>query len=358
MALRHVALVLMATAMSPVQGSTPPDAATVFFLRDSGADVVVDSIGLADGEMKVLAQEALAVILPFGTTGMSGDVVQKAQRTGRIAVLRRGDEIRTTIRRPDGQQRDLPAVTLADLAAVDIRVNVTGGSGLRKAYLIRGYRVDAVMHGAGGEVSGFLGQAVLPQLRIGSMDFSSARVNVVKSFPAFGREVVGVLGLDLLGRAAVASLELSGAPSIHLSPKPLPEDPAGHAVPFSVVARHLFLDATVDGIAVRLLFDTGARRTLIGPDVARRAGLRVDAGHVWEVRGLDGHRLELPSGVAARVTFGSLELADQRIYVGELPALRAMGLHATGGLLGMDVVARFSRVDVDFAAGVIRFHPL
>jgi hypothetical protein len=459
MALRYVALVLMAASMSPVPIATQPDVATVFFLRESGADVVVDSIALADGEMKVLSQqEVLAVILPFGTSGMSGDLVQKVQRTGRIAVLRRGGEIHVKIRRPDGQERDLPAVKLAALAAVEIRVNVTGGGGFRKAYVVRGYRdiepapgpvldmfggkvplaagefaitteirpgeslaplegraplefddgllfvrgeipggaagwfivdfgagtttvdsralppdiavrplrgiensgdgtreVAAVMHGAGGEVSGFLGQAVLPRMTIGSVAISSARVNVVKSIPAFGREVAGVLGLDLLGRAAVASLDLSGSPALHLDPKPL-TNPSGVPVPFSLAARHLFLDATVDGVDVRLLFDTGARRTLVGPDVAERAGLRLDREHVWEVRGLDGQRLELPSGVASTLAFGSLEMTDQRIYVGELPALRAMGLHGTGGLLGMDVLARFSRVEIDFAAEVIRFH--
>jgi hypothetical protein len=433
----------------------------VFFLRQSGGDVTVDSITLTDGEMKVLSQqEIISLVLPYGSGGMSGDVVQKMRRTGMIAVLYRAGEIRAKIRNTDGSERDLPAVKVADLPALDIRVNITGAAGFRKAYVVRGYRdvelapgpvidmfggkvpigdgdfaitteirpresvtplegsaalefddgllyvwgevagaasgwfivdfgagsttvdsrvlpvglevrevrgvehsdsgtrdVAGIMHGAGGKVAGFLGQAVLPQLRVGSLEFSATRVNVVKEFPAFGRKVAGVLGIDLLGRASVVSLEFAGPPMLRLSSQPPPESAAGVAVPFSVAAKHLFVEGSVEGVPVRLLFDTGARRTLIGRDVADRARLRMDHDQVWRVRGLDGNRLELPSGVASRLAIGAIELGEQRIYVGELPALRAMGLQDTGGLLGTDVLVRFERVDVDFTAGVIRFHP-
>jgi hypothetical protein len=67
--------------------------------------------------------------------------------------------------------------------------------------------------------------------------------------------------------------------------------------------------------------------------------------------------LELPSAVAARLSIGPTELRDQRIHVGELPALRAMGLQNTGGLLGTDVLGRFDCVEVDFTGSVIWFYP-
>jgi hypothetical protein len=54
----------------------------------------VDSIMLTDGEMKVLSQqEVISLILPYGSGGMSGDVVQMAHRTGMIAVIYRASEV-------------------------------------------------------------------------------------------------------------------------------------------------------------------------------------------------------------------------------------------------------------------------
>jgi predicted aspartyl protease len=180
---------------------------------------------------------------------------------------------------------------------------------------------------------------------------------VVREFPVFGRKVVGILGIDLLGRASVVSLGLSEPRRLVLSSTRLPSSAEGVAVPFSVAAKHLFVEGSVEGVPVRLLFDTGARRTLIGRDVADKAGLRLDHDQVWKIRGLDDNRLELPSALAAKLAIGAVELREQRVYVGELPALRAMGLQNTGGLLGTDVLGQFERVEVDFTAGVIRFSP-
>lgn len=451
---------LMMTTLSSSSVAVPPQATTVFFLSQSGSDVVVDSIALAEGEMKVLSQkDVISVILPFGSGGMSGDIVQSAQRTGMIAVLYRSGELRVKLRGADGGERDLPAVKVSDLERLDLRVNITGGAGLRKAFMIRGYRdvapapgpvldmfggqvplaagdfsittevrateavtqmegsaplelddgllfvwgeiaggdpgwfivdfgagvtavdrrvlppdvdvrelqalehsetgtrdVAAVMHGAGGAVGGFLGQAVLPQLRIGSLEFSDARVSVVNELPAFGRQIAGILGMDLLGRASTATLRFTPPRALELSATPPPASGAAKVVAFSIAAKHLFVDASVDGVPVRLLFDSGARRTLVAQEIADKAGLTIDRAQAWKVRGLDGNQVELPSAVPNRLAIGSLVLSDHRVYVGELPALRAMGLQNTGGLLGTDVLGQFARVVIDFAAGVIRFY--
>ena len=456
--LRRPLLLFVTLSSFPVLAQ--PATTTVFYLRQSGADVVVDSITLKQGEMQVLSErDVLGVVLPFGSGGMSGDVVQAAQRTGMIAVRFQEGEIRVKVRRADESERDLPAVKVATLAGLDIRINITGGAGLRKAYMIRGYRdvspapgpvldmfggvvplaagdfsittevraveavklvegsaalefddgllfvwgeiagaapgwfivdfgagatvidsrmlppgaevhalqavehsasgtrdVGAVMHGAGGAVTGFLGQAVLPELRMGSLEFLAARVSVVKALPAFGRPIAGILGMDLLGRASAASLTLTEPRRLTLVAGSSPHSADAIAVPFSIAAKHLFVEGSVEGTPVRLLFDTGARRTLIAQAIADKAGLGIDRERVWQVRGLDGNRLDLPSAVPKRFAIGSLDLRGQRIYVGELPALRAMGLQDTGGLLGTDVLARFARIDVDFGAGLIRFH--
>jgi predicted aspartyl protease len=447
----------MAVTLAAVP-SPPQITATVYYLRHADNAVVVDSLMLKDGEMQVLPQrEVVGVILAFGSGGMSGDVSQQAQRTGRIAVLYRGGEIRVKVQRPDGTSRDLPPVKIATLAEVDIRVNVTGGAGYRKAFLVRGYEtveaasgpvidmfagkvplgagdfavttevvpraiaprvtgtaelefdagllfvrgdiagggsgwfivdfgagattvdsgmlppaaevrelravehsaagvreLPAVMHGAGGSVPGFLGQAAISRLRIGSMDFADIRVNVVTNLPAFGRPIAGVLGIDLLSRAPRVSIGLGAdrVLSLHSEPR---QPPAGVAVPFTMAAKHIFVDGSVEGVPARLLFDTGARRTLVPRDVADRAGLVMDRGEVWNVRGLDGNSLQLPSALAGSVNIGPASAGAARIYVGDLPALGAMGLQDASGLLGMDVLGRFEWIEVDFEARVVRF---
>jgi hypothetical protein len=85
------------------------------------------------------AHANIAIVLPWGR-GQSGDLAQLTEP--RLLIARCSDgAVTVTVRRPDGRTRELPRVAIADFAAVELRVNVTGGAGARAAFLASGNSV-------------------------------------------------------------------------------------------------------------------------------------------------------------------------------------------------------------------------
>jgi hypothetical protein len=121
--------------------------------------------------------------------------------------------------------------------------------------------------------------------------------------------------------------------------------PSGATVEFRP-GDPIVVGATLNGVAVSLLLDTGADRTLLSPAAVRRAGY----GELV-VRGGDTIRILSVTGaaVAAVVTVPELDVAGARI--GPLSLIvHDAGLGSVDGLLGRDVLDSFT-VTIDSAAG-------
>ena len=126
-------------------------------------------------------------------------------------------------------------------------------------------------------------------------------------------------------------------------PLPGPEPaviPAIRGAPMTVTAR-------LNGVALTLIVDTGAARTVISPAAVERAGLGGQPGQPVQIVGVTG------AATASLVTVPLLDVAGARI--GPLPVI-VHALPATGraepvdGLLGRDVLDAFT-LTVDTATG-------
>jgi hypothetical protein len=120
--------------------------------------------------------------------------------------------------------------------------------------------------------------------------------------------------------------------------------PAGAVVQFSPGAP-IVVSARLNGVALSLLLDTGADRTLISPAAIARAGYASEAAPASEIRivGVTG------GSTATLVTVPLLDVAGARI--GPLPLIvHDAGLGSLDGLLGRDVLDAFT-VTIDAAAG-------
>lgn len=219
--------------------------------------------------------------------------------------------------------------------------------------------LDAVMGGAGGSVSGFLGNAVLSRLRFGDVSFDDVTVNVIDPMPAFdGLEVAGIVGLDLLRRANVVTLEFSGerASRLTFSPAAPPGRPAPDIdAPLEVGAKHVFVGGTIHDTAVDFLVDTGARSSILSAGLAEHAGLQLSDDGGRDFRGLDGKPLPAKSATVDQWALGGGTVSSWRFYVTELPVFDTMGLHESGALLGVDFFLRYAVVELDFLHERIRF---
>ncbi len=97
--------------------------------------------------------------------------------------------------------------------------------------------------------------------------------------------------------------------------------PAGVVVPYA--GGPVIVDASLNGVALRLLLDTGADRTLISPAAMSRAGFDATAGTPVQIRGVTG---------------------DAQAVLVSVPRLDGVD-----GLLGRDVLDAFT-VTVDSAS--------
>jgi hypothetical protein len=91
----------------------------------------------------------------------------------------------------------------------------------------------------------------------------------------------------------------------------------------------------VNGVALRLMIDTGADRTMVSPAAAARTGLPIDGSRQVRVLGVTG------SAMAGEMLVSHMEVAGTR--VGPLRVI-VLDTPATGldGLLGRDVLDAFT----------------
>lgn len=149
-----------------------------------------------------------------------------------------------------------------------------------------------------------------------------------------GRPVRLTLGIRLPAGAGAAE-------TAALTPPPAPERsiPARTAVPIQVLNNAILVPATLnDSQGVTLLLDTGAQRTILTPESARRAGLAVPAGAARRtVAVAGGGRIEVPFLTLRRLQVGDYVLDN--VEIGVYPV--APGARLLDGILGMDVLGRF-----------------
>ena len=129
-----------------------------------------------------------------------------------------------------------------------------------------------------------------------------------------------------------------GAPTP--GPRQAPPPAAGAVIPYT--GGPLVVDASLNGVPLRLVLDTGADRTLISPAAMARAGFDVAGGTPVHIRGVTG------DAVAALVSVPRLDLAGTR--VGPVAVVvHALPGQSADGLLGRDVLDAFT-VTVDAAS--------
>jgi predicted aspartyl protease len=452
-----IVVVLCATVMFDA-GAWASDCRVVV-LKDGDDGLALEIVTLVEGETTLFGSgKVITVIVPFGI-GMSGDLLKAEDVRREMGVHCEGGEIRITSYRPDGTDRALPVVPVADLDAYDIRVNVTTGDGRKRAFKVRAYRqietddgpvidmfggaipmvsgdysvttevseaearngvyghaalryVDGLlftegrttdgttgtfivdfgaggtvvareflpddaeieellaiehsgegsrvlpgtMSGAGGEVAGFLGRAELAGFSIGSITFGDTRVSVIDEMPDFGdAPIAGILGLDVLARAAVVSFGYDDEARLVMKPSSSDAGTEGSIeLPFRMAADHIFVEGGLGAAPVTFLFDTGARGTIVPESVAEASGLGAGEEVDREFRGLDGNPLPARVVTVEGLTLGAELFPPMQIYVADLPVLANWGLDETSGLLGNDFLENYDRVELDFEGGVLR----
>lgn len=197
---------------------------------------------------------------------------------------------------------------------------------------------------------------VIPGLQIGNRTVSDIHA------PALSRSDLGasgMLGVDSLQRQRVVFD--FGRQEMTISPSRQREErwPAGEIV---VTGRRLYgrlvlVDASVDGQRVWVILDTGSQVS-VGNTALRNALLR--RGRLGPTRpiqllSITGGRLDAEYSVARRIRIGGLDINFLRIAFADVHPFAQLRLTDRPAiLLGMDALALFDRVSVDFANRRVR----
>jgi Aspartyl protease len=126
-------------------------------------------------------------------------------------------------------------------------------------------------------------------------------------------------------------------------------------VMFAPVANRILVPLTINDIDATFVLDTGAARSLVTPEAARRLGLASDEWIATTMRGVGGI-VEHPNADPRSLALGGVPLHrrtvthDTSLTVGEMPGFAPPGL-VVDGLLGRDLLSLF---DLQFDIGAHR----
>jgi len=286
------------------------DPVHLFVLKRAGMELSLERIAIGPGEVQVIPPSADIVDLVFPpSVGQSAGLLSPGD--GRTFVARRaGDSLRVEVRASDGSRRRLPTRAIADLAAEDIRVSVTGDGGrVRAVFLIEGNK--------------------------------EARRDVGPVANMFS----GRLPAEVLGRAFVVQTETY---------RRIPGPPLSALVPLTV-ERWPFVRATLPGgRSADFIVDIGAGTTVVDRALlptdatleeasmteysatGRRSLKYAPGGATGPVQGVVGHT------TLDELALGPEKVADVTVDVMErMPDLFG---RPVGGILGMDVMRRCDRL--------------
>ncbi|MCP4247833.1 MAG: hypothetical protein GY778_12360 [bacterium] len=269
-----------------------------------------------------------------------------------------------TVTLPDGRQGDL-IVDIGGAETVLAKSFLPDGAEIVASKMVEyssaGKRVmKYAPGGATGQVQTVLGHATLPGLKIGDLVVPDLSVAVLERMPDFfGRPVVGILGMDVLSRCEVLSIEYppatGGTGRLVLGRAAEREANAAVELPYAICSTHLVTRGTLNDVDTFFVLDTGAPGPFLDTATARAAGVTPDQKHATTARGLDEGGVSAAPATVDRLGLGPRTFQNVGVTVGALSAFATMrGRGQNVALLGNSIFAHFGRLEIDFNARVIR----
>ena len=212
--------------------------------------------------------------------------------------------------------------------------------------------------GATGAVQTVLGHAALEGLRIGNVEIDDLTVTVLEQMPdMFGRPVAGIIGLDVLRRCNVLTMQLGDQtePTMQWGQHSTAAAQNVLELPFARVSAHLVVEGECNGETVYFILDTGSPGVFLDNAAARALAVQGDVTKAIDARGLDEGAVKTLPGTISELRFGERTFTDVPCNIGGLFAFDTLRADDQNiALLGNSFFGRFNRVEFDFGKRVIR----
>jgi predicted aspartyl protease len=123
----------------------------------------------------------------------------------------------------------------------------------------------------------------------------------------------------------------------------------------------LVVQVVLDGVPVRAMIDTGARRTSGNRLLQQALGIAPGDPRLSPADSVGGatvHRIAAEKATLGRLTIGSVEFPAPVVTFADLPVTKTLGLDREPSLtLGMDVLGRMTALAVDFPRAELQLKP-
>jgi len=211
----------------------------------------------------------------------------------------------------------------------------------------------ASIMGLGGKVNNYLGSCTMSRLDLGSIQFKNVKVEVVKDLPPVGnRKISGILGLDLLSKARVVSIDIKrgeNKPSrMRFTQSDKLRTLGNTRIPFISIGNHIFIRLEINNKSIQFLFDTGSRESFIPSELASSVGLNIDTTYKKQFYGLDENTIEAQLGIAGNMKVGNSEFENVRFFVPEKPMIQEKITRRKFGILGNEFIRHFTTMEINF----------
>jgi hypothetical protein len=178
------------------------------------------------------------------------------------------------------------------------------------------------------------------------------KLDVIESLPELdGREVDGIIGLDILKCARYLTLDYGkdrgdNARLIISNEPPATDDAI--MMPFTSIRKLMYVKGTIDSQPVFFIVDSGSPDCLLQPRIlnAVESVVMSDSGYTYQGGG--GQPEEGRFALIETLSLGGVEINDIPCTVGKLFVLSALGKGQFGGLIGNSLLSRYTSVTIDF----------
>lgn len=128
--------VLLLIALFKPQQSEAQSACNCFLLTEQKGKLAIEKVTIENNRVEILNDPSIiAPVFSMGE-GLNGDMVKKERRGGMIIAQCKDNQLKLKFKTTTGEEKPLPDMDMNVLKQMNIRLNVTGGDGNKKAFLI------------------------------------------------------------------------------------------------------------------------------------------------------------------------------------------------------------------------------
>jgi predicted aspartyl protease len=209
-------------------------------------------------------------------------------------------------------------------------------------------------------IEGLVGPDQVRSVRLDHMKAGTAEQHEVDTaiLPAASLGSTGFLGTDMLqGRNVILDFKRHQITLTRLKNQPFEDGETITVVARRQLGQLVVTDASVNGIKVTAIIDTGAENTIGNPALRTMLMGKRPTGTMGELISVTGKSIPGEASFVPKIRIGKMRMANMPIVFADPHTFELFGLDGRPAILvGMDVLRMFDRVAIDFSRREVRFN--